>query len=322
MIDSYIPKFVISTGGPAKPVRNGEISSRPKSAHRPRPNVTTRAFTLIELLVVISVIALLMALMIPALSRARKQARAVVCQVNSKQWGTFMMASVTDNDGSFRSSDWGVARAVYGPVAYTRPRWGLWNLSGRETGEGIVCCPMASKYLVSDGNGLWNGGTFVAWTGGRTDTPWTPYGCDVFYSSYGLSTHVGWNWILDVEESKEKRIWRMADVRGQRRIPVLLDSASYYGESYWDDAGPSPPQCDAIPTLHVRAPESRNTVCINRHSGAVNALFMDWSVRKVGLKELWTLKWHRQYNTAGPWTLAGGVQPTDWPEWMRKFKDY
>ena len=51
-------------------------------------------------------------------------------------------------------------------------------------------------------------------------------------------------------------------------------------------------------------------------------LFMDWSVRKVGLKELWTLKWSRDFDTAGPWTLAGGVKPEDWPAWMQRFKDY
>ncbi len=34
---------------------------------------------------------------------------------------------------------------------------------------------------------------------------------------------------------------------------------------------------------------------------------MDWSVRKVGLKELYTLKWHKSFNTRGPWTQAGGV---------------
>ncbi len=37
----------------------------------------------------------------------------------------------------------------------------------------------------------------------------------------------------------------------------------------------------------------------------------------IRLKELWTLKWHPQFNTSGPWTEAGGVQSTDWPEWMR-----
>jgi prepilin-type N-terminal cleavage/methylation domain-containing protein len=45
-------------------------------------------FTLIELLVVISVITLLIALLLPALQRARKQARAVVCQAHLKRWGT------------------------------------------------------------------------------------------------------------------------------------------------------------------------------------------------------------------------------------------
>jgi len=63
-------------------------------------------------------------------------------------------------------------------------------------------------------------------------------------------------------------------------------------------------------------------ICINRHRGYTGCAFMDSSARKVGLKELWTLKWHRQFNTAGPWTLAGGVGPSDWPEWMRHFRDY
>ena len=65
-----------------------------------------------------------------------------------------------------------------------------------------------------------------------------------------------------------------------------------------------------------------STVCIDRHQGGINAAFLDWSVRKVGLKELWTLKWSRTFDTAGPWTKAGGVEPEDWPQWMRKFKDY
>ncbi|MHC4682541.1 MAG: hypothetical protein ACYTEK_28125, partial [Planctomycetota bacterium] len=63
-------------------------------------------------------------------------------------------------------------------------------------------------------------------------------------------------------------------------------------------------------------------ICLNRHNGFVNSIFMDWSARRVGLKELWVLKWHREYPTNGPWTIAGGVLPSDWPQWMRSFKDY
>jgi len=49
---------------------------------------------------------------------------------------------------------------------------------------------------------------------------------------------------------------------------------------------------------------------------------LDWSAGRIGLKELWTLKWNMQFNTANEWTKAGCVQPEDWPEWMRNLKDY
>ncbi len=62
--------------------------------------------------------------------------------------------------------------------------------------------------------------------------------------------------------------------------------------------------------------------CMNRHDGYINGIFLDFSVRKVGLKQLWTFKWHRSFNINGTWTIAGGVQPSDWPEWMRSFRDY
>lgn len=61
---------------------------------------------------------------------------------------------------------------------------------------------------------------------------------------------------------------------------------------------------------------------VNRHNGTINGVFLDFSVRKIGLKELWTLKWHRQFDTAGYWTKADGVRPDEWPLWMRNFKDY
>ncbi|MBN1361756.1 MAG: prepilin-type N-terminal cleavage/methylation domain-containing protein [Sedimentisphaerales bacterium] len=56
-------------------------------------------FTLIELLVVIAVVALLLALLLPVLSSARRQARAAVCQANTRQWGVIFSMYRTENDG-------------------------------------------------------------------------------------------------------------------------------------------------------------------------------------------------------------------------------
>jgi prepilin-type N-terminal cleavage/methylation domain-containing protein len=56
-------------------------------------------FTLIELLVVISVIAVLMAILMPVLGRVRKQARAIACQANLRQWGMAMHVYTQDNEG-------------------------------------------------------------------------------------------------------------------------------------------------------------------------------------------------------------------------------
>ena len=102
-------------------------------------------------------------------------------------------------------------------------------------------------------------------------------------------------------------------------VPVFFDCS-------WYDAMPSsenePPEWDGFMGVIGVSYNEMTLVCINRHDGYINCTFLDWSVRKVGLKELWLLKWHRNFDTAGPWTKAGGVQPENWPDWMRKFRDY
>jgi prepilin-type N-terminal cleavage/methylation domain-containing protein len=59
----------------------------------------TEAFTLIELLVVIAVIALLLAILLPALRRAREQSVKVVCANNLKQIGIGLHIYGVNNDG-------------------------------------------------------------------------------------------------------------------------------------------------------------------------------------------------------------------------------
>ncbi len=58
-----------------------------------------RGFTLIELLVVIAIISLLMAILMPALNRVRKQARRVVCAPNMKQMCTAVVMFADEREG-------------------------------------------------------------------------------------------------------------------------------------------------------------------------------------------------------------------------------
>ena len=60
-----------------------------------------KGFTLIELLVVIAIIALLMALLIPSLQKARRQAQGIICRSNLKQYGVATRMYLDNNQGKF-----------------------------------------------------------------------------------------------------------------------------------------------------------------------------------------------------------------------------
>ena len=64
-----------------------------------------KGFTLIELLVVISVISLLMAMLLPALEKAKDLARGIVCKGNLRNYSVAMMLYLEDNDDRFCDPD-------------------------------------------------------------------------------------------------------------------------------------------------------------------------------------------------------------------------
>ena len=62
------------------------------------PKKRFKAFTLVELLVVISIIAILLAILMPSLQKAREQAKKVVCSSNMRQMGVALQCYMQDSD--------------------------------------------------------------------------------------------------------------------------------------------------------------------------------------------------------------------------------
>ena len=106
-------------------------------------------------------------------------------------------------------------------------------------------------------------------------------------------------------------------------VPLFAECAMIGGFSY-HTVRPVPQEPQApdymigfIGSFHI------NRFAMDRHgNGELNSLFFDGSARRVGIKELWKLKWHPQFDVNGPYTKAGGMTPGDWPEWMQDFQDY
>src|SRR5687767_13162951 len=92
-----------------------------------------RAFTLVELLVVIGIIALLISILLPSLSRARESANRIKCGSNLRQIAISVVAYATEHRGKF-------------PRTYYQPNQGLENKNLGGKGQS----PSAVSFSLSD----------------------------------------------------------------------------------------------------------------------------------------------------------------------------
>ncbi|HUB25603.1 MAG TPA: prepilin-type N-terminal cleavage/methylation domain-containing protein [Tepidisphaeraceae bacterium] len=136
-----------------------------------------KAFTLVELLVVIGIIALLIAILLPALNRARQQAILVQCMSNLRQCGAAIANYATDNAGQivpcvywgtnatappipannfsatgFNDDEWGVLLVAKGYLPNPQIAWN----SGQswvdvQAATSVLCCP-AIRTLMTESN--------------------------------------------------------------------------------------------------------------------------------------------------------------------------
>lgn len=237
-------------------------------------------------------------------SRGRRRAKEAVCLSNLRRMGSAFLMFAADNDGRFMDG-W------YGNETENTDMW-MEALRPYYVNPDLRNCPEA-VLPMSEGDFEWNF-TFAAWGvfEGECGQPsdWWPVvtGCD--YGSYGNNAFIydpppevgdigGYSTVVN---------WRSPNVAGGADIPMV-------GGAGWIEVKPL--QTDAPPMyegMYWYDGPGMQCVCLNRHSRYVNWAFLDGAARKVGLKQLWRLKWHRGFEVDNPMP--------HWPEWMRDFQDY
>ncbi|MGD0597018.1 MAG: prepilin-type N-terminal cleavage/methylation domain-containing protein [Sedimentisphaerales bacterium] len=261
-----------------------------------------KGFTLVELLVVIAVIALLMAILLPALNKARDQANTVKCASNLRQFGLmFEMYTQSHNESM--------------PGGWNSGAMWMVDLMPYYQGVGdIRLCPKAIK-LLSKSSDAFTAGVFTAW-GKYGEGSWAGYvpvwAQKGMYGSYGIN---GWAHnppdiglplgnpdTYNIDPLNRPKYWRsMLNVKHSADVPLMADSM-------WDGTEPtvdnSPPSSEGLQTNPM------SEFCLPRHNRKTNMLFMDKSVRKIGLRSLWSLTWNRQWRPIDPAYM-------DWPQWMK-----
>jgi prepilin-type N-terminal cleavage/methylation domain-containing protein/prepilin-type processing-associated H-X9-DG protein len=258
-----------------------------------------KAFTLIELLVVISIIALLIAILMPALNTAREQAKAVSCQSNLKQMTLGIVYYAHDNDdklfasfddsklGGVSSREWywyHVIAGYFGSKDYVAT-------PGREAGlMEVILCPSTKRKGEDSTLTHWWGSAKLAWglLGGEGS-----YGMNLWLTPNG-----DWSEYMVTDYGADKSDFFGKYSQAKSSVPVFADSAwvGAWPFSYDSATVQIPPDFSGV-DLSYKNTEGYQMprFLIDRHKMAVNASFADGHVERVELHNLWTLQWSNHY---------------------------
>jgi prepilin-type N-terminal cleavage/methylation domain-containing protein/prepilin-type processing-associated H-X9-DG protein len=217
--------------------------------------VDRRGFTLVELLVVIGIIAALVAILLPSLSRARAKAQQVACLANLRQMGTAFMAYLTDNDRIFPAP----------AVSVSRPDdWFYWQ-SGRDKDQSRI----------------------VPYLGGRWDD--RNFRCPADDPSSHTADNYGYSWSYTVNEKicgYYQRSLRLEEVKRPADIILVVDESTstvddgcFAPQNYGYNGGGD--QRNLLSNRHVRPAELR----FNPNAGQGNVCFADGHAGVIDRKE-------------------------------------